>query len=350
MNTEIPKNNTSEEIDLGHVFNAIGRLFERFFKFIGSIFNAIISFFIFLLKVIIKNIIIIGAVLGSAFVLGVFTEKSKKPIYEASMLVKPHFDSKYQLVSSIDYFNSLLDQNRYEVLADIFQITNEEASSLTSFDVKIGPETKNELLRQYDEYLKSLDSARAKSVTYTDFVDNRDIYSSKLFLIEAKSSKRDIFRKLEGSIDSIFSNKYSIEQKRKRDLVLDIKKQTFEKDLATMDTLQSVYLNVIQKEAERSASAMSIQGLMPLQQEKSQTKEYEILQFEIRTRDSIKALEQMRIEENDYYEILSRFPEVGKAPSGLTNKHWFIFPVLAFICLCIVYIVISTFKYIKNHD
>jgi septum formation topological specificity factor MinE len=349
MNTKTPNNNTSDEVDLGHVFNAIGKLFERFFKFIGSIFSAIISFFILILKVIINNIVIIGVVVGLAFIVGIFTEQYKKPIYEASMLVKPYFDSKYQLVSSISYFNSLLDENRYDVLADIFHISQEDAKSLAKFEVKIGPETKNELLRQYDEYLKSLDSARAKSVTYTDFVDNRDIYSSELFLIEAKSYKRDVFRKLEGSIDSIFSNRYSIEQKKKRDQIIDIKKATFEKDLETMDTLRSVYLNVIQKEADRSSSTVSLQGLLPLQQEKSQTKEYEILQFQMRTRDSIKVLDQLKVEENSYYEVLSRFPEVGKKPSELYNKHWILFPILAFFILCIAYIMISTFKFIKNH-
>lgn len=350
MNINTPNNNTSDDVDLGQVFNAIGRLFERFFRFIGSIFIGIFSFLISFLKIIIENIIIILVVVGLAFIIGFFTEKQKKPLYEASMLVKPYFESKYQLISSIDFYNSLLDERRYDELAIFFKISKEEASSLKKFEVKTGPETKNELLKQYDDYLKSLDSARAKSVTYNNFVENRDIYSSELFIIKVKSQKRDIFRKLEGSIDSIFSNRYSIEQKKKRDLILEIKKASFEKDLQNMDSLQSVYLNVIQKEAERGNTAVSIQGLLPLQQEKTQTKEYEILQFEMRTRDSIKVLEQLKVEESTYYEVLSRFPEVGKNASKLYTKNWFLFPVFAFIGLCILYLMISTFKYIKNHE
>lgn len=350
MDTKTPNNNTSDDVDLGHVFNAIGRLFERLFKFIGSIFKAIFTFIIFFLRVIIENIVIIGIVVGVAFVIGFFTEKSKKPVYEASMLVKPYFDSKYQLISSIDYFNSLLNEKRYDLVSNIFDINEEESESLTKFEVKVGPETKNDLLRQYDEYLKSLDSSRAKTVTYTDFVDNRDIYSSELFLITARSRKKDIFRKLEGSIDSIFSNGYSIEQKAKRDKILKIKKETFERDLESVDSLQSLYSNVILKEAERGTVSVNVQGLMPLQQEKADTKEFDVLIIGMRTRDSIKVLDQMEIEENNYFEVLSRFPEVGKKKSDIYSKDWFMFPIAAFVVLCIIYIIMSTIKYIKNHD
>ena len=349
MNTKTPENNTSDDVDLGHVFNAIGRLFERLFKFIGSIFKAIFLLFTSFLKIIIDNIMIIGVVVGLAFIIGFISEKYKKPIYEANMLVKPYFDSKYQLISSIEYFNTLLDDGSNEVLADIFKISTDEAKSLKEFEVKTGPETKNELLKQYDSYLKSLDTTRAKSITYTEFIENRDIYSSELFLITAKSHQRDIFKKLEGSIDSIFSNSYSKEQRAKRDLVLEIKKKTFEKDLENMDSLQSLYSNVIQTEAERGTAAMSVQGLLPLQQEKAQTKEFDVLIMGMRTRDSIKVLEQLKIEENTYFEVLSPFPEVGRKQSELFSKHWFIFPVFAFIILCFMYLLISTVKYIKNH-
>lgn len=350
MNSEIPKNNSTDEVDLGHIFNAIGKLFERLFSFIGSIFKGIFSFFISFLRIIIENLIVIGAVVGIAFTIGFITEKYKKPVYEANMLVKPYFDSKYQLISSINYFNTLLDDGRHEVLADIFKISDDESKSLKEFEVQTGPETKNELLKQYDAYLKSLDSARAKSVTYTDFVENRDIYSSELFLITVKSFKGDVFRKLESQIDSIFSNRYSIEQKAKRDRIIDIKKTAFEKDLENMDSLQSLYSKVISKEAERGSAKVSVQGLLPLQQEKAQTKEFDVLIIEMRTRDSIKVLDQIKVEENAYFEVLSRFPEVGRKRSEIYSKHWFIFPISAFIGLCVVYLIVSTVKYIKNHD
>lgn len=341
---------SSEEIDLGQIFSSIGKLFERLFNFIGSIFKAIFSFIIFFLKVVIDYFIIVCVVVGLAFVIGYFLEKSKPPVYQASMLVKPYFGSKYQLVTDINYYNSLLKENNYEVLADQFDISNEEAEKLVSFDVESGPETKNELLKQYDLYLKSLDSSRAQSITYTDFVENRDIYSSELFLVTVKSHKMDVFRKLEGGFDSTFSNRYSIDQKRIRDKTLEIKTSSYQKDLDRMDTLQNVYIDVIKTESEKGAAFVNVQGLLPLQQEKAKTREYDLLSSEMRIRDSLSAISQIKLEQDTYYDVLSRFPEVGTESVSLTKKYWFILPIAAFIFLCVFYSAIRIIKFIKNYE
>lgn len=349
MNKNLQEQPT-EEIDLGQIFNAIGKLFDRFFRFIGSIFKAIFTFIIYFLKVVIDHLIIVAVVVGLAFVVGYFLEKNRPEVYEASMLVKPYFNSKYQLVTNMGYYNSLLKENNYNVLAETFDISNEEAETLVSFDVESGPETKNELLKQYDQYLKSLDSTRAKTITYNDFVENRDIYSSELFLVTVKSFKMDIFRKLESGFDATFSNRYSIDQKRIRDKTLDIKKTVYQRDLDRMDTLQNVYINIVKKEAEKGAAFVNVQGLLPLQQEKSKTYEYELFQHEVRVRDSIRKVEQTKVEEDSYYDVLSRFPEVGNEAAKFTQKYWFTFPIAAFLILCLFYAAVRTINFIKNYE
>ena len=344
------KEQSSEEIDLGQIFNAIGKLFDKFFRFIGSIFTGIFSLIIFFLKVVLDYLIIVAVVVGLAFVVGYFLEKSKPDVYEANMLVKPYFNSKYQLVTNMGYYNSLLKEKNYEVLSETFNITDKEAKTLISFDVKSGPETKNELLKQYDQYMKSLDSTRAKAITYDDFVENRDIYSSELFLVTVKSLKMDIFRKLENGLDSTFSNRYSIDQKRIRDKTLEIKKSVYQRDLDRMDTLQNVYIDIVKKESEKGAAYVNVQGLLPLQQDKSKTYEYELFMSGMRIRDSIRAVEQLKIEEDSYYDILSRFPEVGNESSKISDKYWFTFPLVAFLLLCVFYTAIKSIKFIKNYE
>lgn len=349
MNEDL-KPQTNEEIDLGQIFNAIGRLFDKFFKFIASIFLAIFSFIVYFLKAIIKNLIVVAIVVGVAFIIGFFLEKSKPSVYEASMLVKPYFDSKYQLITNVGYYNSLLNENNHEVLADVFHISKNESAELVGFKVETGPETKNDLLKQYDLYLKSLDSSRARTITYDDFVENRDIYSSELYLITVQSYKKDVFRKLEEGFDETFSNRYSIEQKRIRDSTLDIKKSLYQKDLERMDTLQAVYLGVVKAESEKGAAFVNVQGLLPLQQEKSKTYEYELFREGMRVRDSIRSVEQLKVEENTYYDVLSRFPEVGSKSTGLSTKYWFTLPVIAFILLCSVYAFIGAYKFVKDYE
>jgi len=349
MNKDL-REQPSEEIDLGQIFNAIGKLFDRFFKFIGSIFKGIFKFIIYFLKVVIDHLIIVAVVVGLAFVLGFFLEKNRPEIYEASMLVKPHFDSKYQLVTNMGYYNSLLKEKNYDVLSETFDISDKEAETLLSFNVESGPETKNELLKQYDEYLKSLDSTRAKSITYNDFVENRDIYSSELFLVTVKSSKMDIFRQLEHGLDSTFINRYSTEQKRIRDKTLDIKKAVYQSDLDQMDTLQNVYIKIVTKESEKGSAFVNVQGLLPLQQEKSKTYEFELFQNGMRVRDSIRKVEQLKVEEDSYYDVLSRFPKVGNESTKLSSKYWFKFPIAAFLILCIFYAALRSIKFIKNYE
>lgn len=340
----------SDEIDLGQIFNGVGRLFEKLFKFIASFFTAIFSFIIFFLRVVIDHLIIVGVVVGLAFVVGFFIERNRPTVYEASMLVRPHFESKYQLVTNVHYFNSLLKEKNLIVLSETFEINENEAEKLLAFEVDSGPETKNELLRQYDVYLKSLDSSRAQSITYIDFVENRDIYSSELFLITVTAFQKDIFRKLESGFDSTFSNRYSIEQKEIRDKTLDIKRAVYLKDLARMDTLQAVYLDIKKKEAERGSASLNLQGILPLQQEKAKTYEYELFQYEIRTRDSIRKVEQLKIEEDNYYDVLSRFPEVGNESNTVLSKYWISLPLISFVLLCILFVIIRSFKFIKNYE
>ncbi|MEO6348841.1 MAG: hypothetical protein ABIO60_13120 [Aquaticitalea sp.] len=349
MNEDLnPK--TTEEIDLGQIFNVIGRLFDKFFKFIASIFLFIFSFIVYFLKAIIQNLILIAIVVIVAFIIGVVMEKSKPSVYEASMLVKPYFDSKYQLITNVKYYNSLLNENNHEVLSKVFHISKDESEKLVGFSVEIGPETKNELLKQYDVYLKSLDSSRVNTISFNEFVDNRDIYSSELYLITVQSLNKNIFSKLEDGFDETFSNRYSIEQKRIRDSTLDIRKSLFEKDLVKMDTLQSIYLGVVKAESDKGAAFINVQGLLPLQQEKSKTYEYELFREGMRVRDSIRSVVQLKVEKNTYYDVLSRFPEVGSKSTGLLNKYWFTLPVMAFILLCLIYAFMGAFKFIKDYE
>jgi hypothetical protein len=41
MSTNTPNNAENEEVDLGQLFNAIGKLFSRLFEFIGNIIKGI---------------------------------------------------------------------------------------------------------------------------------------------------------------------------------------------------------------------------------------------------------------------------------------------------------------------
>ena len=105
MSDKLPNQQPSEEVDLGQLFEAIGKLFNRFINFLQLIFKTIFSVFIYSLKPIINNWKIIVLTMVLAFGVGKFLEYNKPTVYSSQMLVRPYFDSKYQLVDNIEYYN-----------------------------------------------------------------------------------------------------------------------------------------------------------------------------------------------------------------------------------------------------
>lgn len=349
MSKEI-KQRDSEEVDLIILFNYIGNAFGKLFTFIGSIFKAIYSIVFFVLKAIIDNIKIITVVMIAAFVIGLGLERFTPVLYQSEMLVKPYFDSKYQLVANIDYYNSLIDAKNESALSGIFNISTEDAKNLKKFKITTGPETENEILQQYDSYLESIDSVRAQNISYDQFVENRDIYSSDLYLITVESYKNDIFKHLESGIDSIFSNEYSSKKKKIRDKTFDIRKRYYERNLKRLDSLQLVYLDIKKNESEKGEVSIGLQGSLPLQQEKAKTFEYELLKDELRIRDSIRSMEQLKNEESDFYDVLSGFQKVGTKSHKFKNKFSLFFPITAFFILVIIFFAIRIITHLKKHE
>ena len=206
MSDNLPNKPQDEEVDLGQLFNAIGNLFERLFSFIGKVIKGLFSAIIFALKPLVNNFKLVAIVIMVAALIGFTIEKFKEPVYVSDMLVRPYYDSKYQLSNNVDYFNALISSENYRELSNIFEIDSlTTAKELIGFEIEIGPETQNDLIKEYDDYLKSLDSTLAIEVTYEDFIENRDILSGSIFSIQAKATSNDIFPSLEkGFIKTFF--------------------------------------------------------------------------------------------------------------------------------------------------
>ena len=342
--------NKSEELDLVVFFSLIGNFFSKIFNFFASIFKAIFSVFVSILRAFIDNFKLIAIVVLVAFVLGFGLEKIKEPVYFSQMLVKPYFDSKYQLVTNIDYYNSLIGTDNYDELSTIFEIPVDDSEKLISFHIEAGPETENELIKQYDDYIKSIDSIRAQDISFEDFVENRDIFSSNLFMIEVKSLKRDIFKNLTKGFETTFTNDYSKKLMDRRDSTIAIKKLAYRIDLKKIDSLQMVYLKILEEESKKGSATIGFEGLLPLTQERTTTREYELFQNGLRIRDSIRVLDQQIIEENVYYDVLSQFSEVGLKSDDILKKYSLLFPVLAFAGLCLMFLGIRLVNFVKKYE
>ncbi|MBO3115237.1 hypothetical protein J4050_00665 [Winogradskyella sp. DF17] len=350
MSDNLPEKTQTEEVDLGQLFNAIGRLFEKVFGFIVSVFKALFKTIIYSLKPVINNIKLVGIVIMLATILGFVADKFKEKQYISDMLVRPYFDSKYQLANNVNYFNALINSNNINELADIFEIDTIQANQLRGFSIKIGPETQNDLLKEYNDYRKSIDSTLANDISYEDFIENRDILSGSVFSIEAKAVENGIFQFLERGFVKTFENEYSKKLKRIRDSSLLIKKATYKKQLERIDSLQRTYLEIKVFESKNSGGTISSKSIFPIVQEKTETREFDLFREEVNVREKLRAIEETLIEESDYYDILSGFEEVGRLEVRLLSRQTLLFPVAALILMAIIFYTSKVYRFIKNYD
>jgi len=349
MSTEQKNNKDTEEVDLIVFFNYIGDAFSRLFIFIGNILNHLFSSIIYMFKVLFKSWKIILSVLIIAILLGYFLDKNRTSVYQTSMLVEPYFDTKYQLVTNIEYFNALIASRNVETLKEIFDIDEDVVKQIVRFEIKPGPETENDRKIQYEDFLKLLDSTRAKEYSYEDFVENRSIYSGKLFNITAYAKKNNIFNKLEDGIVASFTNDFSRKSRQRRDTLLAIQKRNLEVQLKQVDSLQNIYIEVLKDESKKIKSNVDLGGIS-FSTDKQITKEYDLFLEEQRIRDQLKAIEEQRIQDNEYFDVISSFQKVGNKVSPWFRGYIYIFPILAFFFICAFFFIKRFIEFTLNYE
>lgn len=352
MSKELPSDkNTSGEVDLIVFFNLIGGVFTRVFNFVGSILKAFFSAIIYSIKAFVDNWKLIAGVIIAAGVFGYFLESNNRKVYSTDMLVRPYFDSKFQLITNINYFNALIGSKDYQALEYIFhsEDTKVDVKNIKSFKIEPGPVTENDRILQYEDFISKVDSIRAQEISFEDYIENRSIYSGDLFLITAESYQKDIFKDLEYGINSAFKNDFSERKKEKENQLYELEKENILENLKEVDSLERIYIDVLQEETKNPSKDFKLGGIS-LQQEKSGTKEYELLEKEIKLREQLRELEVKAISKDVFVDVISSFQKVGNKVKKIKERYSLLFPVFAFVFLCLFFVVKKTVMYVKNYD
>lgn len=351
MSENLPKKETSDEIDLLVIFNQFGKAISKVYNGALSILKSLFSMLIYALKPIVSNIIIIGVSMVIAAGIGYALDKTKDPVYVSQMIVRPYFESKYPLVNKINMYNSLLKDKDYEKIKDVFGLTTEEAETIVRIEVAQGPETENSKLVKYNKFLKSLDSVNAAKLSYDDFIKNRSIYNGDVFEIEVLSTNKTIFRSLENGLNSIFENDYSLKIKQKRDSLIGIDQTRIRNSLKEADSLKKVYINVIEEESrsENNSGRITSDGVS-LIQERVNTREYDLLEKQIKLRQDLSKLESQKVQRDVLFDTVSSFQEIGTRHVNIFRIYTIVLPILTFILLILGFIFVKTFKFIKDYE
>ena len=286
-----------------------------------------------------------------AYLVGFFLERSKPATYSSQMLVKPYFDSKYQLIGNIDYFNALISTSDYNTLMSIFSLNEEEVKKIIKFEISAGPETENDRIVKYDRFIKSIDSIRGQDIDYDDFLENRSIISSDLFQIKVESYIRDIFPKLEDGLNSSFTNNYSIKKMVKRDSMIALQKRNISQAIEEVEKLQDIYINVLEEESKAKETKFKLGENLSLSSDNNtKTREYDLLNQEIKLRKELRQLDEKKIQEDVFFDVISSFQKIGSPVNKFSQRYSIIFPIITFIFLCFLYLSIKLIIYVKNYD
>lgn len=350
MENNLNDKNSSEEINLFELFgffeNKIKGVFKLIFSGIKSIFDVFISF----LQVLQQHFVKVTIAIIVAFGIGYTYDMYKPKVYASKMIVKPLFDSKYQLVTNIKYYNELVGNKEIDKLTGIFDLTEEEAKSLTGFDIKDGPESEKGKTRLFNRFMKSLDSTAAATVTYEGFVDDINIYDASLYEIEVKSTINNVFGKLSKGFKKTFlSDDYSKENKRKKDTLFKLKKTSIKKSLEDIDSLKNVYIKELSKDKIQTVELLGSSAIK-LSDEHEKTKEFEMLKLQITEQNKLTILEEEAIKENRLFEVISDFQLIGSVDGVLFNKMKFMFPIAAFILALLGLFGMKFNRFVANYN
>lgn len=347
MNEDLRNNQPpNDEVDLGQLFNAIGRLFERFFRFIGriftSLFGVVILFLLFLQKHFIKLVIVI--VVG--VILGTILDIKKEPLYISTMVIEPNFNSVQQLYNNVGFYNELAKAKDSLSLSEVLNITTKEAISIKKFSIESYSD-ENQKIVLFDRFVRSLDSTTKKAIDMKAYLKNFNSFDARFHTISVISSDNTVAKKIQPTIiSSISNNSYFNLQKNISDNNIKLQDSLYKKQISEIDSLQALYKKVLLKEAERAIQGTNISLGETGEQN---NKELSLINKMDELKLGLVELNNERGNKSSILNVISDFPRKGVRDSGILKSNKFLIPVLFLIVTALVLLLLSLNKYLKNY-
>lgn len=343
---QTPKNSSSEEIDLGQLFQLIGNGFKKFFRFIGNIFKGIFHVLILFLLFLQKNFLkfVITALIGLA--LGIYLDMTKIPKYVSTMVVEPNFNSVQQLYNNINFYNELAQAEDSTALAEALGISVKEAAYIKEFTVDSYSD-ENQKVQLFDKFVRSLDSTTKKTIDMEKYLKNFNSFDARFHTISVIATNNMVAKKIQASIiGSISRNEYFQLQQNISDRNINLQDSLYKKQLMEVDSLQQLYKRVMVKEAEKPMQGTSInlgQG------EGKENKELALINEVERLKENLVLLNTERANKSSILNVISAFPRRGVEVKGILNSYKFWIP-LGFIGLTLLFLsLLELNSYLKTY-
>ncbi|SDB61879.1 hypothetical protein SAMN03097699_2657 [Flavobacteriaceae bacterium MAR_2010_188] len=353
MNENVDNPRQNDEVDLGQLFHAIGRMFKRLFDFIGSILYHLFLVFVWFVFFLKKNAIILGLATIVGLIIGYVKFEYSEPVFQSSAILKQNYNTGDNLYSNLDYYNELVAEGDSVRLGESLNMTPSEASQISGFSVSTDFNN-NEKLILYDEYRKEIDTSLVSSTDFPTYVENLKAQDFELQKILIKSAERGLFNKaLNGIVNNIKSIEY-FKKIQQRDLKeLDRKQEILIESLRKSDSLQKVYQNVLQINPELRDNQTSI-TIGREDDKESSTKEYQLYLNDIALRRELVLTEREREDITEIVEIISvnqnsgtRFTKKSLMGFEINSKYYY--AVLLFFAAFAILLILAFLKYLERY-
>ena len=355
MSTNSNTPNNSEEVDLGQLFKHIGNVFDRFFKFIASIFKNIFLAFVWFIFLVKKRIIILALATTSGLIIGALSKKTAIPKYESSVTVVQNYQTGENLYNSVGYYNDLLRQQDYETLGNVLNLDIDRTKSILAFDVKPVVSENNKLVA-FNRYIKQLDSLAATKIEYEDFLKNNEDYTHKYQQIRIESSERNSFKSVfENIVESINLNPFFLNEQRKDLVELNQTKAALMLALEKSEALQETYKRVLEQgiDADKNSNPSEIGITFEGSSEVEKTKEYDLYQSDLKLRSQLVEVERELLDKQYIIEMISNKQDSGFASTtksffGIELNSTIFLGILAFLGAFGVLLLIEFLKFTEK--
>lgn len=310
MSKDLPQSQQSDEVSLGELFQLIGNMFNRFFQFIGGVFNKLFLAFVWFVFFIKKHVLklVIASVIGFSY--GFFKEKTTEPVYKSYITVKQNYNTGENLYGSISYYNDLVKQEDFVTLGSVLGIEKEKAASILEFEIE-SVITENEKIKNYYNYVKTLDSNIALKVNYEKYIENSKNFNHKFQQISVKARVRENFNKVFNQLlKNVNSNDYFKREQEKDLLELSNKELALKEALVNSDSLKATYKRILEKSLDNrkgSEIGITFEGA----NDKGQTKEFDLYINDIDLRRELVDITRERLDKENIIEIISSKKDSG---------------------------------------
>ena len=338
MSTSTPKKTESEEIDLGVLFNSIGKGITKLFNAIGSVItfllNTLLAFAIFVRK----RIVFFALAIGAGFIAGVVIEMVFPPKFVAKATLEPHFDSARQLYSNVAYLDDLASQKDSVQLGAFFDIPATDAATISAIEIEPFL-TETRLLQEYNTYVTGLDSLVAAEITYADYVKQIDDFDRSIHILTVKSTKQDIFGSLLNPLTASVSEvTYFRDQQTTQLENLELSDSITQVSITQTDLLLSLFEEVRIVEANKQFS----NGTNLYMSEKAENNtEISLLNRKIDLSDKLEGIRTQKLKAQNVIDIIAAFPEVGYLELSIWKDKKIQGMIAGFILLSLFYLVLQ---------